>query len=68
MDLRIPPLKIKVLIEPNPLKSRILVRRLAGQSELKLYNDSHNVILIVIVLVPVIAIGLVTVNSTSSSK
>ena len=27
MGLRIPPLKIKILIEPNTLKFRILVRR-----------------------------------------
>ena len=31
MDLRIPPLKITVMLEPNPLKSRILVRRLAAR-------------------------------------
>ena len=29
MDMRIPPLKIKILLGSNPLKSRILVRRLA---------------------------------------
>ena len=29
MDLRIPPLKLKILLESSPLKSRILVRRLA---------------------------------------
>ena len=29
MDMRIPPLKIKILLEPNPPRSRILVRRLA---------------------------------------
>ena len=29
MDMRIPPLKIKIMLESNPLKSRILVRRLA---------------------------------------
>ena len=29
MDMRIPPLKIKILLESNLLKSRILVRRLA---------------------------------------
>ena len=29
MDMRIPPLKIKILLESNPPKSRILVRRLA---------------------------------------
>ena len=29
MDMRIPPLRIKILLESNPLKSRILVRRLA---------------------------------------
>ena len=28
-DMRIPPLKIKIMLESNPLKSRILVRRLA---------------------------------------
>ena len=29
MDMRIPPLEIKILLESNPLKSRSLVRRLA---------------------------------------
>ena len=29
MDMRIPPLKIKIMLESNPLKSRILVQRLA---------------------------------------
>ena len=29
MDMRIPPLSIKITFESNPLKSRILVRRLA---------------------------------------
>ena len=29
MDLRIPPLKIQIMLEPNPPKSRILVRTLA---------------------------------------
>ena len=29
MDIRIPPLKTKIMLESNPLKSRILVRRLA---------------------------------------
>ena len=29
MDVRIPTLKIKILLESNPLKSRILVQRLA---------------------------------------
>ena len=29
MDVRIPPLKIKILLESNPPKSRILVGRLA---------------------------------------
>ena len=28
MDMRIPPLKLKILLESNPLKSRILVQRL----------------------------------------
>ena len=30
MDMRIPPLKIKILLESDPLKSRILARRLAA--------------------------------------
>ena len=30
MDMRIPPLMIKVILESNPLKSRILGRRLAA--------------------------------------
>ena len=29
MDMIIPPLKLKIMLESNPLKSRILVRRLA---------------------------------------
>ena len=29
MDMRIPPLKSKIMLEANPLKSRILVQRLA---------------------------------------
>ena len=29
MDMRIPPLSIKIMLESDPLKSRILVRRLA---------------------------------------
>ena len=29
MDMRIPPVKLKILLESNPLKSRILVRGLA---------------------------------------
>ena len=29
MDVRIPPLEVKILLESNPLESRILVRRLA---------------------------------------
>ena len=29
MDMRIPPFEIKILLESNPLKSRILVRVLA---------------------------------------
>ena len=34
MDMRIPPLKIKILLESNPLKSRVLARRLGvGDSQ-----------------------------------
>ena len=29
MDLRIPPLKLKIMLESNPLKSRILVLKMA---------------------------------------
>ena len=32
MDMRIPPLKLKILLESSPLKSRILVRRSAAES------------------------------------
>ena len=32
MDVRIPPRKLKIMLESNPLKSRILVRRLAVDS------------------------------------
>ena len=31
VDTRIPPLKIKTLLEPSPLKSSILARRLAAR-------------------------------------
>ena len=31
MDLRMPPLKIKIMLESNPLKSRILVMREIGR-------------------------------------
>ena len=34
MDMRIPPLNIKIMLESNHLKSRILVRRLAVQNRL----------------------------------
>ena len=33
MDMRIPPLRIKSVLEPNPLKSIMLVRRLAVVGE-----------------------------------
>ena len=39
MDMRIPPLKIQIMLESNPLKSRILVRRLA----VPLRSDTHPV-------------------------
>ena len=35
VDLRIPPLNIKIVFEPNPLKSRILVWRLAAGTRLQ---------------------------------
>ena len=44
MDLRVIPLKIKIVLESNPLKSRILVRRLAVPSfplHPALSNDVH---------------------------
>ena len=34
MDMRIPPLKLKIMLESNPLKSRILVQRLAVMTQL----------------------------------
>ena len=40
MDLRIPPLEIKIMLESNPLKSRILVRRLAVGSTRVLFEPS----------------------------
>ena len=33
MDVRIPPLRIKIMLESNPLKSIMLVRRLAVHSD-----------------------------------
>ena len=33
MEMRVPPLKIKIMLEAKPLKSRILVRRLAALYE-----------------------------------
>ena len=49
MDMRIPPHRIKILLESNPLKSRILVRRLAvwlrsnssGLQRFKLFNNNQ---------------------------
>ena len=38
VDLGIPPLRIKILLESNPLKSRILVRRLAVRCLLVRFN------------------------------
>ena len=32
----IPPLKLKMMLESNPLESRILVRRLAAKSDLRI--------------------------------
>ena len=29
LDMRIPPLRIKIMLESNPMKSRMLVQRLA---------------------------------------
>ena len=39
MDTGNPPLKTKILLESNPLKSRILVRRLAVQGTVELCQD-----------------------------
>ena len=33
MDMRIPPLTSKILLESNPLKSKVLVRRLAAHMD-----------------------------------
>ena len=41
MGLGIPPLKIKILLESNPLKSRILVRRLAVQARPRIVAVLH---------------------------
>ena len=51
MDMRIPPLKIKILLESNPLKSRILVRRSPGisiisiTSNINIYTNSMTYII-----------------------
>ena len=34
MDMRIPPLEIEILLEANPLKAIILVRRLAVEHQI----------------------------------
>ena len=39
MDMKIPHLDVKILIESNPLKSRILVRRLAVVSRQPWYKS-----------------------------
>ena len=39
--MRIPPLKIKILLESNPLKSRILVRRLAVRALTRIHRHSR---------------------------
>ena len=52
MDMRIPPLDIKIMLESNPLKSIMLVRRLAVLSILltviivlrAITNNSSNII------------------------
>ena len=38
MDMRIPPLEIKIMLEPSPLRSRILVRRLAVPVSVNKYS------------------------------
>ena len=40
MDMRIPPIKIKIMLESNPLKSRILVRRLAERGPCNMSSAS----------------------------
>ena len=52
-DMRIPPLNIKFLLESNPLKSRILVRRSAVDGPI--WNPSYTVL---ILLGPVLPPGL----------
>ena len=41
MDMRVPPLKIKIMLESNPLNSRILVRRLAVQARMHPRVNAH---------------------------
>ena len=40
MDMKIPPLKFEILLESNPLKSRILVRRLAVSEKQDFSGDA----------------------------
>ena len=41
MDMRTPPLEIKILLELNPLKSRILVRRLGVAQAARPHPSGH---------------------------
>ena len=41
MDMRIPPLIVKIMLESKPLKSRILVRRLAVTPETQSYPKTQ---------------------------
>ena len=41
MGLEIPPLQIEIMLEPNPLKSIMLVRRLAVFEDVVFDNSSY---------------------------
>ena len=57
--MRIPPLKIKVMLESNPLQSRISVRRLAaGRHET---GEAPRALIIAIIITIVIVIIIIVV-------
>ena len=56
MDMRISPLELKIMLEQNPLKSRVLVRRLA------VLVIQTNVIIIISIIIIIIIIIIITIT------
>ena len=56
MDMRIPHLNIKILLESNPPKSRILARRLAVPSMIIIIIETMMIIIMIIIVVVIIIV------------